>query len=58
MFKKGHQAVTEFLVEWVNAFPEDATWETFTDLQRRYPAFDPWGSSLHGIICYETVFLS
>ncbi|XP_052489802.1 uncharacterized protein LOC105801516 [Gossypium raimondii] len=27
MVKRGNHAVTEVLVEWVNSFPEDATWE-------------------------------
>lgn len=59
MVKKGHHAVTEVLVEWVNAFPKYATSEFLTNLQRRYLAFDPWGqgSSLHESICYEIVFL-
>ena len=41
MVKKPGHAVTEVLVQWRNSFPEDSTWETFADLQQRYPAFHP-----------------
>lgn len=37
--KKGTQAVTEVLVEWVDSFPEDATWEPLNSLQARFPQF-------------------
>ncbi|KAA3477606.1 Retrotransposable element Tf2 [Gossypium australe] len=39
--KRGNQAVTEVLVEWVHSFPEDATWEALSLLQTKYPHFHP-----------------
>lgn len=39
--KRGNQAVTEVLVEWVDSFPEDATWEVLSLLQAKYPQFYP-----------------
>lgn len=41
MVKKGNLAVTEVLVEWINTFPEDPTWESWQELQQQYPRFDP-----------------
>lgn len=41
MVKRDNQVVTEVLVEWVNTFPKDATWEVLHELQQWYPAFDP-----------------
>ncbi|XP_016704249.1 uncharacterized protein [Gossypium hirsutum] len=37
--KKGSQAVTEVLVEWADSFPKDATWESFSALQAKFPLF-------------------
>ncbi|KAK5838614.1 hypothetical protein PVK06_007348 [Gossypium arboreum] len=39
--KKGNQAVTEVLVEWINSFPEDATWESLAMLQSKFPHLHP-----------------
>ncbi|GMI90769.1 hypothetical protein HRI_002746200 [Hibiscus trionum] len=39
--KRGGRAITEVLVEWANAFPEDATWESLHQLQLRFPDFHP-----------------
>ncbi|XP_040968577.1 uncharacterized protein [Gossypium hirsutum] len=39
--KKGTQAITEVLVEWVDSFPKDATWESLNSLQTRFPQFHP-----------------
>ncbi|GMI67577.1 hypothetical protein HRI_000427000 [Hibiscus trionum] len=39
--KRGGRAITEVLVEWTNAFPEDATWESLHQLQLRFPSFHP-----------------
>lgn len=33
--------VTKLLVDWTNAFSEDATWEKFHDLQMKFPSFHP-----------------
>ena len=41
MSKVGNVAVTEVLVRWSNTFPEDASWETWTKLQRDFPDFNP-----------------
>ncbi|XP_012453555.1 uncharacterized protein LOC105775598 [Gossypium raimondii] len=37
--KRGTQAITEVLVEWANSFPEDATLESFTTFQSKFPNF-------------------
>ncbi|GMI65616.1 hypothetical protein HRI_000230900 [Hibiscus trionum] len=39
--KKGSRAITKVLVEWANAFPEDATWEPLHQLQIQFPNFHP-----------------
>ncbi|KAG8473465.1 hypothetical protein CXB51_035759 [Gossypium anomalum] len=39
--KKGTQVVIEVLVEWVDSFSEDATWEPLNSLQARFPQFHP-----------------
>ncbi|GMI78192.1 hypothetical protein HRI_001488500 [Hibiscus trionum] len=39
--KKGNRAITEILVEWTNAFSEDATWESLYQLQLQFPNFHP-----------------
>lgn len=41
MIKQGNKAVTKVLVEWVDSFLEDATWETWDQFQQQYPTFDP-----------------
>ena len=41
MVKQGNHAGTQVLVQWANAFPEDATWENLAVLQSRFPHFDP-----------------
>ncbi|KAA3474613.1 reverse transcriptase [Gossypium australe] len=41
IYKRGHHAVTEVLVEWANYFPDDETWEVFSDFQQLNPSFDP-----------------
>ncbi|GMJ15619.1 hypothetical protein HRI_005231100 [Hibiscus trionum] len=39
--KRGGRAITEVLVEWTNAFSEDATWESLHQLQLQFPDFHP-----------------
>ncbi|KAF7119456.1 hypothetical protein RHSIM_Rhsim13G0234900 [Rhododendron simsii] len=39
---KGRPA-TQFLVQWSNSYPEDATWEFYQQLKDKYPAFQPCG---------------
>lgn len=39
--KRGNMATIEVLVEWINSFPEDATWETWSKLKVTYPQFNP-----------------
>ena len=41
MVKQGNHAGTQVLVQWANAFPEDATWENLAVLQSRFLHFDP-----------------
>jgi len=35
--KRRGQAVTKVLVQWKHQLPEDATWEFYYDLKRRFP---------------------
>lgn len=43
MVKRGNQATTEILVQWAHTFPEDSTWENFSNFCTKFPEFDPWG---------------
>ncbi|KAH7861229.1 hypothetical protein Vadar_023372 [Vaccinium darrowii] len=42
---KGRLA-TQFLIQWSDALPEDATWEFHSSLEDRFPNFKPWGQGL------------
>ena len=37
LMKRGNGAATAVLVQWSNLFPEDATWEDLSDLQKQFP---------------------
>ena len=39
MQRVGNMVVTEVLVHWSNTFPEDATWENWSNLQQRFLQF-------------------
>lgn len=41
MVRRGNQAITEVLVEWIDSFSEDATWESLSELQAKFPHFHP-----------------
>ena len=41
--KRSNCAVVQWLIHWSNSAPEDATWEDATDMEARFPQFDPWG---------------
>lgn len=41
MVKRGNKAVVQWLVQWLNSFPEDATWVDYSDMQTKYPHFQP-----------------
>lgn len=41
MVKRNNIAATELLVQWRNTFPEDSTWELFSNLQTQFPGFNP-----------------
>lgn len=47
IIQKRWKAVTEVLIRWQGETAEDALWELWQDLQRRYPKFlkttQPWG---------------
>ncbi|GJR15629.1 retrotransposon-related protein [Tanacetum coccineum] len=40
MAKKGNGVEVYVLVQWANGTSEDATWESVTDLQAKFPCFD------------------
>lgn len=39
MVQKNHRVVTQVLVHWLNELPEDATWLSWSELQRYFPDF-------------------
>jgi len=39
--KRDNKAVTKVLVKWKHRLIEDATWEFFYDLKKKYPDFNP-----------------
>lgn len=39
VFKKGNAPVTKWLIQWVGASAEEATWEEAEDIQQRFPDF-------------------
>lgn len=42
------------LVQWEGTVPEDATWEDFNDIQRRFPWFSGEGAvAQEGGYCYK-----
>ena len=38
--KKGNKAVVYLLVQWSNKPKEEATWELYTDIESKFPAFN------------------
>lgn len=43
MVKRQGIVETQFFVQWVNQGEEEATWEFFYELQKKYPTFEPCG---------------
>ncbi|CAL5333729.1 unnamed protein product [Camellia sinensis] len=41
MVKRGNKAVVQWLVQWANSFPEDATWVDHSEIEAKYPQFQP-----------------
>lgn len=41
MVKKDNKAVAQWLNQWSNTIPEDASWEDTATIQEQYPGFDP-----------------
>ncbi|XP_039037482.1 uncharacterized protein LOC120174809 [Hibiscus syriacus] len=37
------ERVMQFLIQWINMRPDDATWEDYTVLKNQFPNFDHWG---------------
>jgi hypothetical protein len=40
LFKRGNAPVTKWLIQWMGAAAEDATWELASDILLRYPDFN------------------
>ena len=40
IFKKGKAPVTKWLIQWLGATMEDATWEEAEDMKERFPDFN------------------
>ena len=43
LVKKGHRPATRVLVQWTNGGTDEATWELWEDIHRKFPKFYPWG---------------
>ena len=43
MVKRQGKAAIQVLVKWLNQGEEEATWEFFYELQKKYPNFEPCG---------------
>lgn len=41
LVKRNNRPHSLVLVQWTNSIPEDATWESWSDLHRRFPKFQP-----------------
>lgn len=41
MIKKGNRAAVQWLVQWANLPPEEATWEDLAFLRSQFPGFNP-----------------
>ncbi|KAF7141233.1 hypothetical protein RHSIM_Rhsim06G0116400 [Rhododendron simsii] len=41
MVKRGNKAVVQWLVQWMNSFPKDATWVDHSEIEEKYPHFQP-----------------
>ncbi|WMV37617.1 hypothetical protein MTR67_031002 [Solanum verrucosum] len=41
MIKRGNKVVGQVLVKWLGVDPAQATWEILTELQHRFPSFQP-----------------
>lgn len=41
MVKKNNTASVEVLVQWSNTLPIEATWESWAEINVRFPAFEP-----------------
>lgn len=41
VLKRGNQEVSQVLIQWSNSIPEDATWEDWENLSRKFPDFNP-----------------
>ena len=39
--KRGNKVVTKVLIKWKHQLPEDATWEFYYDLKKKFPEFNP-----------------
>jgi hypothetical protein len=39
--QRGNKGVAQILVQWSNLAPEQATWESYDEVQQKFPHFDP-----------------
>ena len=39
--KRGNKAMTKVLIKWKHQLPEDATWEFYYNLKKKFPKFNP-----------------
>ncbi|XP_074290920.1 uncharacterized protein LOC141617652 [Silene latifolia] len=38
--KEGNEATVHLLIQWSNSGPEDATWEPYDEIEKRFPEFN------------------
>ena len=43
LVKRHNKPATMVLVQWTSGGRDDATWEFWEDIQKKFPEFDPWG---------------
>ncbi|WOG95792.1 hypothetical protein DCAR_0415120 [Daucus carota subsp. sativus] len=43
LVKKGNRPATRVLIQWTNGGRDEATWELWEDIHKKFPKFDPWG---------------
>lgn len=43
LLKRGNAPATMVLTQWSSGEKDEATWEYWEDLHKKFPKFDPWG---------------
>ncbi|KAL0392815.1 UNVERIFIED_CONTAM: hypothetical protein Sradi_2504300 [Sesamum radiatum] len=43
LIPRNNVEVAQVLIHWSHASPEQATWEDYSEMDSKFPSFDPWG---------------